>query len=174
MRRTTVTVLLLVTIVTATACTSQAKPPMSTSPELTRGLPSSLTPAPIDAQPDDGITPGRHAPATWDDASRADVLIAAEEAMTDFARPDLDQDTWWAGVEPHLTPEAAQDYAYVLATNVPARQVTGAPILVDDTSAYFAKVKVPTDVGDYVLVLIRESGDSPWLVSRFDPPEGAH
>ena len=49
----------------------------------------------------------------WDEASRVAVVDAAEAAMTAFARPDLDYDTWWAGVEPLLTPEAAEDYAYV-------------------------------------------------------------
>ncbi|QGU28153.1 hypothetical protein [Microbacterium oryzae] len=133
----------------------------------------SLTPAPSDAVPDDGVEPGRHEAPEWDEASRQAVVDAAVAAMTAFARPSLDADAWWEGVEPLLTADAAQDYAYVDPANVPASAVTGPAVIVDDTSAYLAHVEVPTDAGAYTLILSREDAGSPWLVSRFTPPEGA-
>lgn len=134
----------------------------------------SLAPAPSDATPDDGVQPGRHEAATWDDASRAVVVDAADKAMRAFARPDLDQAAWWAGVEPLLTTQAQQDYAYVVPANIPVRKVTGTATLVDASSAYLGRVEVPTDVGTYTVILTRADGSSPWLVSRFTPPEGVH
>ena len=175
MRQTAANVVFLATSIAMTACSGQdPTPPTSTLHETAQSLPSILTPAPADAEPDEGIAPGRHNAATWDDASRAEAVTTAEEAMKAFARPDLNQDAWWAGIEPRLTPEAAQDYAYVLAANIPVHQVTGVGSLVDDASAYLARVQVPTDIGAYTLILTRANNDAPWLVTRFDPPEGVH
>lgn len=108
---------------------------------------------------------------TWDDASREAVVDAAETAMRAFARPDLDYDTWWAELEPLLTPQAAVDYAYVDPANIPVREVTGQGTIIDDTSAYVATVEVPTDAGPYHVLLIRQDAAAPWLVSRISPEE---
>lgn len=92
--------------------------------------------------------------------------------MAAFARPNLDQDTWWSELSPLLSPQARSDYAYVQASVVPATRVTGSGTITDDTSAMVAHVDVPTDVGSYTLILTRLDGASPWLVSRITPPEG--
>ncbi len=109
----------------------------------------------------------------WDEESRRGVVAAAEAAMRAFARPEADYRTWWAQLEPLLTPQAAQDYAYVDPANVPAREVTGPGELAWDTSAYVGRVEVPTDAGTYTLLLIRQDADSPWLVARITPSDGA-
>lgn len=108
---------------------------------------------------------------TWDDTARGAAAAAAETVMAAFARPDLDVEAWWAGVEPLLSPQAAQDYAYVDPASVPATEVTGPAVLVQDTSAYVAGVQVPTDAGDYLVVLSRADGAAPWLVERVTPPD---
>lgn len=107
----------------------------------------------------------------WDEASRREVVGAAQAAMTAFARPDLPDETWWAGLEPLLTTEAAPEYAYVDPANIPARKVTGQGRIVFDTSAYVATVEVPTDAGRYRLVLVRRDATTPWLVSKISPVE---
>jgi hypothetical protein len=107
----------------------------------------------------------------WDDASREAAVDAAETALRAFAQPDLDHDTWWAGLEPLLTQDAAVDYAYVDPANIPVREVTGEGVIVDDTSTYVATVEVPTDAGKYHILVIRQDADSPWLVSRISPGE---
>lgn len=109
----------------------------------------------------------------WDETSRQSVVAAAETAMRAFARPDLDYETWWAELEPLLTPQAAEDYAYVDPANIPVREVTGQGTIIDDTSAYVAQVEVPTDAGRYWLILNRQDADAPWLVSRITPVEQA-
>ncbi|WP_260980574.1 hypothetical protein [Microbacterium paludicola] len=110
--------------------------------------------------------------ATWSDGDRSAATEAAVTAMVAFARPGADQDTWWAELAPLLTPQARSDYAYVQASVVPATQVTGSARITDDTSTMVVHVEVPTDVGTYALILTRLDGGSPWLVSRFTPPEG--
>ncbi|MCB8043692.1 hypothetical protein JM654_04150 [Microbacterium oxydans] len=45
--------------------------------------------------------------ATWSDADRSAAIEAADAAMTAFARPALDQDTWWKELSPLLTPPGA-------------------------------------------------------------------
>lgn len=107
----------------------------------------------------------------WDEASRVAVVAAAEAAMTAFARPDLDEETWWAGIEPLFTDEAAQRYAYVDPANIPVREVIAEGFIIDDASAYVAIVEVPTDAGRYQLVLNRRNAEAPWLVSRITPVE---
>lgn len=107
----------------------------------------------------------------WDEESRSSVVDAAETAMRAFAQPDLSYDDWWVWVEPLLTQQAAQDYAHVDPANIPAHEVTGGGVIVEDTSAYVATVEVPTDVGAYRVLLIRQDADAPWLVSRLTPPE---
>ncbi len=108
---------------------------------------------------------------SWDSGSRTDVVESAENAMRAFARPGMDRDTWWAELEPLLTQQAAQDYAYVEPSVIPAKKVNGPGELVDDTSAYVGFVEVPTDAGIYTIILNRSDADAPWLVSRFNPPE---
>ncbi len=131
-----------------------------------------FTPAPTGAVDEDtGQTVGSQPVPTWDAASRAGAIDAAKAALTAFARPRLDYDTWWAGLEPLLTPEAAQDYAYVDPANVPVTAVTGTGRVVGSTSAYVARVAFGTDVGTYTVVVSRADGAAPWLTSRITPPQ---
>lgn len=162
-------------------CTGSAEPDPSTpapTPSATGPtMPDldKLTPAPtdaIDTETGEKITP--NVLPTWDDASRASAVELATKAMSAFAHPELDYDTWWKAVEPLLTQQAAEDYAYVDPVNIPARKVTGPAQLVDETSAYIAGVEAPTDAGVYTVILSRVDGVSPWLVERFTPPEGTH
>lgn len=101
-------------------------------------------------------------------------MEAAENALRAFAQPDADYEEWWAELEPRLTPQAAEDYAYVDPVNVPVKEVTGSAELVDESSAYVGRVEVPTDAGRYTLILNRRDAGAPWLVSRITPPEGTN
>jgi hypothetical protein len=90
--------------------------------------------------------------------------------MTRFARPGLDQPTWWAELRPLFTPSGAVAYEGTNPARVPVRSVTGPGTLVDDTSPYLARVQVPTNAGMYVVLLARSTSDAPWLVERLTPP----
>jgi hypothetical protein len=110
---------------------------------------------------------------TWDDTARRGAVDKAEAAMTAFVRPDLDESAWWSQLSPLLTPAAQVAYAGTDPAQVPARSVVGAGRLVDESSAYLARVEVPTDIGPYLVLLSRDGQGAPWLVERLTPPPGA-
>lgn len=130
--------------------------------------------APAGAPPDEDIDPGSGPLPTWDDASRDAVVQAATATMTAFAQPGADHDTWWAGLREHVTPESAPDLVLVDPANIPASRVTGDGRIAANTSAAVATVVVPTDSGDWTLVMVRASGADPWLADRITPPAGQH
>ena len=107
----------------------------------------------------------------WDQASRASALGAAHDVMTAFARPDLPFDQWWAGLQPMLDQQASRDYSSMDPSVIPVTTVTGEGSLLDEDSAYIARVAVPTDAGEYTVLLSRRDADAPWLASRMTPPE---
>ena len=146
-----------------------AHTPTSTSAPLELDQFTTASPGVIDEDTGEVVEP--QPVPSWDPASREAAVVAAQTAMTTFAQPSLDHDTWWAALSPLLTQQAQQDYAFVDPVNVPASAVTGPGVLRDDTSAYVATVEVPTDAGTYVLILTRTDATAPWLASRFTPPE---
>lgn len=170
-----------------TGCSASAQPPgptPSSSSSVDRS-PSTAVPlelsdletAPEGTEIDEESGGGTVAPIPappWDAQQRSIAIGAAETAVRAFARPDLGAQEWGAGLAPLLTPQAQQDYQYVDPANVPAHTVTGAGTITDETSSYAVSVTVPTDAGTYTVLLARLSGDAPWLVSRFTPPEGTH
>lgn len=174
-----ITVAALVALATV-GCTNASEnpnsyPTSSFSPSATPSMPNpsgfpTVPPGYIDE--DTGQTIAPVPVATWSEADRTAAIEAADAAMAAFARPSLNQDTWWSKLSPRLTPQARIDYAYVQASAVPATRVTGSGTITDDASAMVAHVAVPTDVGTYTLILTRLDGASPWLVSRFTPPAG--
>lgn len=125
----------------------------------------------VDEDTGEVITP--QAVPQWDTESRAAAAAAGEEVMRAFARPDLDHESWWAALEPLLSSEAQADYAYVEPANIPAREVTAEPSVREDPSAYIVHVTVPTDIGDYTVLLTRQDANAPWLAERITPPEAA-
>jgi len=106
-----------------------------------------------------------------DDAGWQDAQAAAAAALQVFARHDLPTPSWWAGLAPLLSPTAVQAYQGVDPANVPAHRVTGVAYPTGDTGTpYLARVAVPTDAGDYVVLLSRAGQGQRWLVERLTPP----
>jgi len=168
----------LICILALTGCAgNQDNPgeePSENTPSASATMPdlNQFTPPPsgyVDDHTGEKVTP--IAVPTWDAESRSSVVAAAEKAMTAFARPSLDEETWWSELEPLLNAQAAQDYSYVDPANIPATAITGQGVLTDESSAYVGYVDVPTDAGIYRLILNRSDAVSPWLVSRISPPE---
>ena len=143
------------------------------SPASTEGsarTPSTTPSAPL---PDSTGSTG-HAEPSWDAASRRAATAAGDEIMTAFARPRLSEEAWWAGLEPLLSTEARALYAAVDPANVPANAVTGKGKLLDEASAYIARVQVPTNIGRYTVVLSRDSVNAEWQGERITPPDGVN
>jgi len=147
--------------------TSTSTPPSSTVPV---GGPAGASPTgPGDTRAD---LPAPQPAPTDDIASRLEAETVAAAAMTSFVRVDLLAGDWWSQLSTHLSADAASAYYGTDPLQVPARAVTGAPRWDGSTSAYLANVVVPTDVGDYKLLLVRDAQGSPWLVQTITPPDG--
>lgn len=108
-----------------------------------------------------------------DAASDAAAVVAAEAAMRRFARRAVDAETWSRELLSLLTPAAQAAYSGTDPANVPASAVTGPGMLAASTSAFLARVSVPTDAGAYLVLLVRTGSAAPWLVERLTPPETA-
>ncbi|MFK0042256.1 hypothetical protein ACIQTW_20670 [Paenarthrobacter sp. NPDC090517] len=132
--------------------------------------------APVSLSVDSGPqAPGGTVPATigisWDQASRDQAVDVAQKAMTDFARPKLEEQQWANDLARWLTPQATADYSAVDPANIPANRVTGpAKLTVDEANGYGVTAAVPTDAGIYTLQLLRTGKDAPWKVNRLTPP----
>ncbi|CED90071.1 hypothetical protein [Actinomyces succiniciruminis] len=153
--------------------TPAATAPSGAATDIARPDPSLFTLAPEGSVNEDTGQTISPDPAVWDEESRAAAIAAAEAALEAFAHPELDYDTWWAGLDPHLTQEAAEAYVYVDPANIPVHELTGSGTIIEDASAYVATVKIPTDAGRYDVLVIRTSGSAPWLASRIVPVEEA-
>lgn len=159
--------------VLVTGCTS-TQPVNPTPTETPSGFTAfpSATPFPSNAiDPETGEGPSAIPAATWTPDDRQAAVDAAVAALTAYARPDLDAETWWAELSPLLNENARRDYAYVQPRAIQATQVTGVGVITDDTATLIVRVEVPSDVGIYEILLNRRDGASPWLVARFTPPE---
>jgi hypothetical protein len=153
---------LLAAIVVLPACSTApaGSRPAEAAPSATATLPGhaegSTLPTPL-PQPTD------------DPASEQSAIAQATAAVTAFARPDLDPEAWWDGLAPLLSPAALEAYAGTDPAEVPASAVTGAAWPGESPSSYLATVFVPTDAGEYAVLLVREGGGTPWLVERISP-----
>lgn len=122
--------------------------------------------------PLDGAGPGEGeaSPIPPDVDSAEQAQARATAFMRAFARTDLPQQQWWAGVGGYFTPAAAAIYQSTDVANVPVHQVTeGSAQLLPGTTKFRAEVSVDTDNGAYTVTLIRAGGT--WLVDRATPPK---
>lgn len=154
------------------ATSSSTPPPTQTETTqsavvLPGGRSSAAAPEPQDelAEPSFGAEP------SWDPTAQGAAGEAATRAVTAYLSAGA-EDAWWTGVAPLLSPVAQQAYAGTDPANVPGRVVNGPPTVTDAAgSAYLAEVVVPTDAGDYGVLLSRAAEGDPWLVERFRVPE---
>ena len=145
------------------------------------GTTAASTPATGSAQPsaagtvDQGATdflPSQSpaGPATPDPAATADAVARAGAFLVAFARTDLPQDQWWAGIAPYFTSSSAEVYHWTDVRNVTARGVDPAgAVLLPTSTRYIAQVAVPAAGGAWTVRLIRVGPQ--WQVERAAPPE---
>ena len=115
---------------------------------------------------------GTPAPDTMDDSGAEEATAVAREAMESFVQNDLPYDQWWEGFSPYLDGDALVAYEYTDPELVPASSVTGEPRVSAAPDATQITVLVPTDVGQYQVLLNRQAVGGEWTVSRLTPPEG--
>lgn len=150
-------------------------PTISSQPQLTSSSPASSPPAPQE-QDDDLQMLG-----PLGDLNAADLASGYERAVAflrALAATNQDSSAWWAGIQPLLSPSAAEDYSYVDPAEVPTFEVQPSSVReLPGGSSALVQVQVATSRGDYVVTLTRTSSTDPWLVSRCeatdDPPGDA-
>lgn len=162
-----------VTIAGLTGCTSNND--ATPSPSGTAASSAAPTTAASDgptSTPTDGLSDGTDIPTAKpaDATSTAAAVTVAEKLMTAFARPNVDATTWINGLYPYLTQQAGSAYAGTDPAKVPVNKVTGAGSVVEGATQYALLVKVPTNMGDYVVSLTRKAPTDPWLAERVTPP----
>ena len=135
------------------------------SPTTAAPSPDAATPSP-DAGHRTGTFPAPLPHPTDDPASADSALALGTAAVTAFARPDVAPALWWEELAPLLSPAAALAYEGTDPAEVPAHRVTGPAWAGVSPSSFLATVFVPTDAGDYAVLMVREGSGAPWLVER--------
>jgi hypothetical protein len=167
------------TILTALLLCTACAPAASTTPATQSPTSSAATATPT---PPTSLSAGGHPQApggtvpptlgiSWDEESKKAAADVATKAMSDFARPHIEETQWANDFARWLTPEATAAYSAVDPANIPVSRVTGtATLAVDEANGYGVTATVPTDIGPYKVQLLRTSKDSPWKVNRLTPP----
>jgi hypothetical protein len=112
------------------------------------------------------------APDTMDDAGAEEAAAVAREAMEAFVQNKLPYYQWWEGFSRYLDGDALVAYEYTDPALVPASSVTREARVSAAPDATQITVLVPTDVGQYQVLLNRQAVGGEWTVSRLTPPEG--
>ena len=165
----------LTLLAVALLCVSCAPAANTTpAPTATTGRPTASAPVSLSAN-SGPQAPGGTIPATigisWDHASKDEAVDVAENAMTDFARPAMEEKQWANDLARWLTPQATADFSAVDPSNIPVSRVTGAATLnVDEANGFGVMAAVPTNAGTYTVQLLRTGKDTPWKVNRLTPP----
>lgn len=140
----------------------------STEPQSPGASPSQTE---TSSSPENPATTGAAMPAM------NEPVTAAQTIFTAWARPELDYETWWAELEPMLSPTGQQAYAGTDPAAIPKLKVTGSyrldPKPPDDPNTT-ALVHVPTNLGSFGLFLVHDGEGQPWRLLRLIFPEGIH
>ena len=166
----------LTLLAVALLCVSCAPAGNTTTAPSASAAASPTSSAPVSLSANSGPqAPGGTIPAnigiTWDQASKDEAADVAENAMTDFARPTMEDKQWANDLARWLTPQATADYSAVDPANIPASRVTGTATLdVDEANGFGVMAAVPTNAGTYTVQLLRTGKDAPWKVNRLTPP----
>ena len=159
-----------ITLTGLTACTAQSD--STPLPTASSTAPTSAASSTASAKPTDDLSDGIDIPTATpaDGTSTASAVTVAGKLMTAFARPTVDATTWINGLYPYLTQAAGTAYAGTDPAKVLVNAVTGTGSVVEGATQYALLVKVPTNIGDYIVSLTRKAPTDPWLADRITPP----
>jgi hypothetical protein len=118
------------------------------------------------APSEQAATASRDHPAPIGGPRRNAALFAALTYIRLWARPTLDRNAWYTGVQPMVTPVYAQLLADTDPAQVPAHTVTGSPRAVSANTAVVV-ADVPTDAG--LIRVTIASTDGRWLIDNARP-----
>lgn len=144
---------------------------------------SSAPPPAVGGKWAESATPGSAAPTrptnqssiNAEQVARSEAAAAtAETFMRAYARPTLAAGPWRAALNPLLTDTARTTLQRLDPKSVTAHEVTGPAVVLPSADRGARTVSVPTDGGDYTLLLRRDPNDTHWLVLAAQPPEVHH
>lgn len=146
---------------------SAPQPTIESGPQATPTAESTVPPGVADSHTGEKLTPGTV--GEWTDEARTSALAAGYEVMQAFARPDEPHQQWWTDLEPLLSQQAAENYAWVDPANIPISNIAE-PDRLEEVSPSIAQVHVETDEGTYVVTLSREGNGHDWRAEDIAPP----
>lgn len=113
------------------------------------------------------------APLTLDDAAKKSAATTAQTVMKAWAAHHDDKAAWWAGVQPHLSQQASQDYEATDPRNIGDFKIEDStkPRLMPSSIPEVAHVGIMTDKGEFDVMLTRSTDDPTWRANRIDAPE---
>lgn len=88
-----------------------------------------------------------------------------------WARPGTTYRTWWHGLAPRLSPQAAAELAGTDPRVLPAAHRTGEPTVLRRENGVFTRVAVSTNLGRFDLDLVRQRPSGSWRLDRIGFPE---
>ncbi|WP_052720125.1 hypothetical protein [Actinoplanes rectilineatus] len=129
-------------------------------------LTAGCSPTNSSTAPSEQATTASGHPAPIGGPRRNAALLAAVTYIRLWARPTLDRNAWYTGMQPMVTPAYAQLLADTDPAQVPAHAVTGSPRAVSANTAVVV-ADVPTDAG-LIRVTIASTGGR-WLIDHARP-----
>lgn len=104
---------------------------------------------------------------TWTERDAETTRLLALDVMRDFAHSERPADVWYEQLAGYLT--AAGQAAYYGTDPAEVEVTNVGDAVVTSPSAYLAEATVDTDAGPYLVLMVREDGDSAWKVERIRP-----
>lgn len=107
---------------------------------------------------------------TWDANAEKQVKDTAAKAMGLFGRPDVEDKTWFADLEPLLAAEYAEEAKYIDPARVPITTITDGPSISRDAeNPMTVTASFYTNDGPWDMMLHRTGQNDPWLVTSISP-----
>lgn len=106
------------------------------------------------------------------DADRREATAVAVQAMRLYARRDVTAQQWLNDLLPLMSAQGGRDLIGTDPRNVPPTRVTGPGRSQPLPTQRLASIMVPTDTGDYRVLLSRTPEQKAWKVERITSPAG--
>ena len=177
MRRQTSTALAIAAAIALVGCsageTEPAAPPTATdaiaNPTET---PDASVPLPTPTDGEQHAHPeGDETAPPLEDDGRAEALQRAAAAVTAFCQPTLAAAEWLGGLNPYLTQRAGAAFQTVDPANIPCTTVSGDASFLLEPNEHYTEISVPTNAGDFTVVMERFDLSQPWLAERIQPAQ---
>lgn len=137
----------------------------SETPDATVTVPTPTT-GELHAHPE-----GDETASPLEEDGRTAALQRAAEAVTAFCQPTLGAAEWLGDLNPYLTQRAGAAFETVDPANIPCTAVSGDAAFLIEPNEHYTEISVPTDAGDFTVIMERFDLSQPWLAERIQPAQ---